>query len=465
MDYTFTRNFTIPASATGLCKVPDSQLDLRPESEILAGLRSYQPITSEKNVWAFWDKGIDYMYPSYRCTVVNWVRKLGPSWTVRIVDHVEGSPNNVYQYLGKDWFPDCFVNKTMDGSHAAQHAADLVRLPLLYEHGGVWMDVGNMLHTHLDELFWDHISGPEAKYEMAVWIISGQIRKQWGSFGNYMLAARKGCLFVKNWHNSFKALWEGRTNVNGFHELPIVKDIGLAEGMAAWMDPGVVISMSDYVVQMLLGDRTKNLLDIETGWNGREFWENKVFMVEGINNGILGALRTDQDGHKQAELFTTPLDDPDEKKKQAAEEFMIEMIEKSHMYKVYHNSAGGLPALGDLVKKAEYLDVTHRPGTYGEMYRYGTVHWRSTRGVERLEPHSTGEDMIHATPTTPSAANAPKTNKHSANGSLTNGHAVQGKSTNGHVTNGDSVNGQGASGLTTNEHELQTNGRQANGQE
>ncbi|KAI0971983.1 hypothetical protein F4678DRAFT_430768 [Xylaria arbuscula] len=391
--------FTIPQSATGLRVVPESRLDLRPEEEIVRDLRSFRPVTSEKNVWCFWDKGLDRMYPSYRHTVINWVRKLGSSWTVRIVDLIDDSPNNVYNYVSKDWFPDCFINRTMDGRHAAQHAADLVRLPLLYEHGGVWMDVGNMLHTHLDDLFWNALTAPDSPYEMAVWIITGQIRKQWGSFGNYMMAARKGCIFVKNWHNSYKELWRGRTNATGFHKLPLVQDVGLAEGMSDWNFKDKVLEMSDYVAQMLLGDRTKNLLDVSSGWNGREFWENKVFMVEGIENGILGAIRTDYDGHKQVELFTTPLDDPDEDKRKAAEAFVIEVLEKSHMYKVYHNSAGGQPALGDLVKIDGFKDADHRPGTFGELYRYGTVHWEPTRAVERLAPQSTGEELIRATPT------------------------------------------------------------------
>ncbi|OTA97096.1 hypothetical protein M434DRAFT_392264 [Hypoxylon sp. CO27-5] len=263
------------------------------------------------------------------------------------------------------------------------------------------MDVGNMLHTHLDSLFWNHLTAPNTPYEMAAWIITGQIRKQWGSFGNYMLGARKGCIFIKNWHNGYKELWKGRTNANDFNKLPLIQDIGLAEGMADWNFEDQVREMSDYVAHMLIADRTRNLLDLKTGWNGREFFENKVFMVEGILNGVLGAIKTDYDGHKQVEIFTTPLDDIDAARREAAEAFVIEMLEKSHMYKVYHNSAGGIPALGDLVKKKGFQDADHRPGTFGELYRYGTVHWESTREVERLVPQPTNEVLIRATPTTP----------------------------------------------------------------
>lgn len=69
-------------------------------------------------------------------------------------------------------------------------------------------------------------------------------------------------------------------------------------------------------------------------------------------------------------------------KKQAAEVFMREMLEKSHTYKVYHSSVAGLPALRDLIKKEGFQDDGHGPGTFGEMYRYGTVHWESMREVE-----------------------------------------------------------------------------------
>ncbi|CAG7559694.1 unnamed protein product [Fusarium equiseti] len=396
--------FSLPQKATGLRKIDPSLLDLRSDQEIITQLKSFQPITSEKNVWAVWDRGWDYMYPTHQQTVLNWVRRLGSTWTVRLIDFADGSPNNIYKHVNEDWFPECFINKTMDGKHAPQHAADLARLPLIYEHGGVWMDVSNMLHTHLDTLFWDHLSSPDTPFEMAAWIITGQIRNKWGDFGNYMVAAKRHCEFIKNWHNSYKELWKGRTNVDGFHKHPLIQEIGLAEAMRDPKHEEQIYWMTDYVAQMVLGDRTRNLVDVETGWNGREFWENKVFMVEGIKNGILGALKTNLCGQKQIDLFTTPLDEPGSTKREEAEEFVIEMLEKSYMYKVYHNSMAGNPALGDLIKKAENSDATFRPGTFGELYRYGTVHWEPTREVERLEPQRNGDELIYGTPTRTAAS-------------------------------------------------------------
>jgi len=64
----------------------------------------------------------------------------------------------------------------------------------------------------------------------------------------------------------------------------------------------------------------------------------------------------------------------------------------------------GNPALGDLIKKAENSDATFRPGTFGELYRYGTVHWEPTREVERLKPQRNGDELIYGTPTRTAAS-------------------------------------------------------------
>ncbi|KAK1961575.1 hypothetical protein LY78DRAFT_588400 [Colletotrichum sublineola] len=397
--------FPIPEIATKLSEVPDCRLDLRQNADIVTELNSFRPVISEKNVWAFWDKGFDAMPPSYQCTVINWVRKLGSGWTVRLTTTVDKSPNSIYNFIDKNWLPECLIDGTMDGTHKSQHTSDLVRLPLLFEHGGVWMDVGNMLHTHLDDLFWNRLTATESSYEVGLWIMNGKLRKKWGSFGNFIVAARKNAIFIRNWHEGYKELWKGRNNERGFHEHPLIQEIGIADCVADWTsNQEFILGMTDYVAHMLIGDRTRNLLDIETGWNGREFFENRALLVEGVKNSILGALKTRHDGATQVDLFTTRLDEPNQEKRKAAEAFMVEMLEDCHMYKVYHNPipAGGKPTLGDLIKTDGLKDADQRPGTFGELYRYGTVHWRSAKQVEYLIPPPSEDKLIQATPTKPS---------------------------------------------------------------
>lgn len=64
--------------------------------------------------------------------VVGWVRRLGPEWDVRCTDMVEGSPNYALNFVDAEYMPECFVKKNMTGNTPAQHASDMIRLPLVY---------------------------------------------------------------------------------------------------------------------------------------------------------------------------------------------------------------------------------------------------------------------------------------------------------------------------------------------
>lgn len=45
---------------------------------------------------------------------------------------VDGSPNNALNFMGAEYLPPCFLEKTMTGKTNAVHASDMVRLPLVY---------------------------------------------------------------------------------------------------------------------------------------------------------------------------------------------------------------------------------------------------------------------------------------------------------------------------------------------
>lgn len=64
--------------------------------------------------------------------VIGWVRRLGSDWDVRCIDIVDGSPNNALNFISAEYLPDCFLKKAMSGKSFAQHASDMVRLPLVY---------------------------------------------------------------------------------------------------------------------------------------------------------------------------------------------------------------------------------------------------------------------------------------------------------------------------------------------
>lgn len=186
-------NFHIPAEFQTDLEVIDAP-DHRTEEEILVSLRRHVPVTSEKNVWAFWHAGVDAMPDWCRRNVVDWVRILGDGWTVRVIDTIPESPNYALKFAPRDMLPKAFLEGTMAGPYAKPHSADFLRGALLYTHGGVSMDVGCILARHLDRVCWEKLEDPESPYEVSVPLMYGQIMM------NHFVAARKENPFIKKWY-------------------------------------------------------------------------------------------------------------------------------------------------------------------------------------------------------------------------------------------------------------------------
>jgi hypothetical protein len=167
--------------------------DQRSDEEILQCLAQHAPVTSEKNVWAFWHSGLSNMPAWCRRNVVDWVRICSPSWTIRVLDNMPESQSHALKYFDRELFPQAFVERTMDGPYVGQHSADLVRGAALSQYGGVWMDVGSILTRHLDRICWDRIQDPSDRYQAAVAVQPSQ------GIMNYFVACRKGDPFIRRW--------------------------------------------------------------------------------------------------------------------------------------------------------------------------------------------------------------------------------------------------------------------------
>ena len=115
-----------------LVAIPTPRLDPRTDAEITDSLRTHIPVKSERNVWAFWDSGLDNLHPWCHRNILGWVRRLGPSWTVRLLDNVPGSANHLHTFVGPENFPNTFNEGTLSGRYKAQHASDFMRLAVIY---------------------------------------------------------------------------------------------------------------------------------------------------------------------------------------------------------------------------------------------------------------------------------------------------------------------------------------------
>lgn len=167
--------------------------DTRSDEEILNALSQHIPVSSEKNIWAFWHAGVDSLPSWSRRNLIDWHRICGPSWTIRLLDTVPGSANHALRWVDADMLPAAFVKGTMEGPYTGQHSADLLRAATLWEHGGVWMDVGVILIRDLDGVCWDQLADERNRFEMcSAWVNSIMI-------ANHFVAGRKGSEFLKKW--------------------------------------------------------------------------------------------------------------------------------------------------------------------------------------------------------------------------------------------------------------------------
>lgn len=167
--------------------------DTRSDDEILASLREKTPVTSEKNLWGYWDSGIDTAPGYCKRNVCDWVRILGPEWTVRILDKVPGSPNHALKWIPAEMLPEAWHKDTFNGPWIGAHSADCLRGALLYLYGGCYTDVGTIMLRHLDRAFWDKLEDPASPYEVAAMVFTESI------IGNGFIASRKGNTFIKQW--------------------------------------------------------------------------------------------------------------------------------------------------------------------------------------------------------------------------------------------------------------------------
>ncbi|EHY60295.1 hypothetical protein HRR83_000057 [Exophiala dermatitidis] len=143
--------FSIPKEYQNELRYVDA-LDKHSDEDILRSLETHRPVTSEKNIWAFWAKGLRSMPGWCQRNVINWVRLCGPSWTVRVLDAIPDSPNYALNYVSADLLPQSFVNGTMTRVYVGPHSSDFLRGACLYTHGGVYMGVGIILIRDLDRI-------------------------------------------------------------------------------------------------------------------------------------------------------------------------------------------------------------------------------------------------------------------------------------------------------------------------
>ncbi|KAJ6436704.1 glycosyltransferase [Purpureocillium lavendulum] len=375
---------------SGTTAIPADQLDHRTDEKIAAWLQERHDVAvSEKNVWAFWHSGFKSMPPWSQRNVINWVRRLGPDWTVHMLDIVPNSATNVCHFIGdmESMLPQAFNEGTMDGPTVGQHQADLVRLPLLYQHGGIWMDVGMLLFRHVKDICWNAIMDPESPFEVGGFAM--QLRPGVESMMNSFIAARKGNSFIKRWHDIFLAVWGRQTNAyaSNFHKHPLLRPIPLPKLTAEQLNaPEATVSMEflgNYLTQVQCFERLRKIIDPNTGFNGPEYYGTHVFLLPSMSEMYYMQRVSSWQGPEEFALLSARLCNSDGLQDEV--QIINGMLAGTATMKLSHAPPGEVPFLADIWSMPENQDADIAKGTVAAYMRYGSVRFNQIRDLEPIQ--------------------------------------------------------------------------------
>ena len=359
------------------------------DDEVLATFRTHQPVTSEKNIWAYWDTGIDNVKPWCLRNIISWARRhQDDGWTVRIVDAAEGSPNHYSHFIPPttEYLPQAFLDQNLTGGFKRIHTSDMIRTALLLLHGGVWMDVGFMLFRNLDGWFWDILT--EEGGEKEVFGLHCPMRENASMMWNTIVGARKGSRLIRYWHQTYINFFAVKSQATGFHEDPLVQHLPSYEEVLdnPVFDHAVHV---DYLIHMYALERVRSMHDPSRDWIGDEYFKKHVYMTDSLTEVYWFQQLTGRDGRKQFDILSRQREGvPHDEKWQEAEDLINESLEKSSALKFGHGIArlDGVEYLATIWDQPENKDADIKEGTFAARLRWASLHHNRTEHAEELKP-------------------------------------------------------------------------------
>lgn len=221
-----------------------------------------QPIP--KKVWTYWDSE-QLPYVVEKC-IENW-RKVLPDYTIVLLNK-----NNLRQHVS---IPDEIVNHPNFNDFPARFA-DLVRIYVLAEHGGVWMDASIMLNEHFDSWMFN---GTADFYGYHIEIHNG-----WPVIENWFFACTKHNDFVRLWKEEFLQL-KNFDHVSKYIEsrnnLGIDHSIGHPDYLTMHLSAQKVLQIDKYPIEQL---SLKNARDGPFLFLRNNDWDSKKGLEDACTN-------------------------------------------------------------------------------------------------------------------------------------------------------------------------------------
>lgn len=188
-------------------------------------------------------------------------------------------------------------------------------------------------------------------------------------------------------HDLFIHLWKDQKNCGRIIENPLVqfgKAVKFEDSEARgfkWdfkVQPTMVMG---YIAQVLSWDRLCMLEDPNDGFNGRDYYAEKVLLFDSLTEDWSVEDTVGFEGQNFFNVLTTKLDaDPESEQYKDAYKTVWRMLTKASMQKITHaKELTKTPACGMLLDKKENEGKDVEPGTFASLLRYGTVHFEQLR--------------------------------------------------------------------------------------
>jgi hypothetical protein len=146
-------------------------------------LESRSPRELPQIVWTYWQQGERTAPDLVQRCIDSW-RTLNPGWDVRVLDQ-----ETVPRYISMHGVPQ---------SIRVQHYSDILRIRLLDEHGGVWVDATTLCARPLD-----HWLPPLMQSGFFAFSRPGPDRE----LASWFLASERGGRIVRAWRKATDAYW------------------------------------------------------------------------------------------------------------------------------------------------------------------------------------------------------------------------------------------------------------------
>lgn len=155
---------------------------------------------------------------------------------------------------------------------------------------------------------------------------------------------------------------------------------------------GILPKVMEYTAQISAYARLSTLQEPNGGFNGTEYWKNKILKFDCLDECWAAEAEIGFHGKAIFDLLATKRTGPDAKPGSEAyllaEKVVWRLLTSTCMQKVTHGHdlVEGL-ALGSLWDLPENESKDIEPGTFAELLRYGSVHFEQVRDpIEYVDP-------------------------------------------------------------------------------